>query len=60
MTDVAPHWPVEFARVIACIHCTTSQCPKLLRDELENIPQGDSRAKQLQFSRGSGFEFWKI
>lgn len=39
MTDVAPHWPVEFARVIACIHCTTSQCPKLLRDELENIPQ---------------------
>jgi uracil-DNA glycosylase len=39
MTDVVPSWPAEFARVIACTQCTTSQCPKLLRDELENVPQ---------------------
>jgi uracil-DNA glycosylase len=39
MTDIVPHWPAEFARVITCTHCTTSECPKLLRDELESIPQ---------------------
>jgi hypothetical protein len=34
-----PNWPVEFARVTNCSLSTTSQCPTLLRDDQENIPQ---------------------
>jgi uracil-DNA glycosylase len=39
VANVTPNWPAEFARVIRCTLCTTSQCPKLLRDDQENIPQ---------------------
>jgi hypothetical protein len=38
-TLMRPSWPVEFAKVIACRHCKTEDCRKLLRDEQENIPQ---------------------
>lgn len=32
-------WPLEFAKIISCTKCNAATCPKLLRDEQENVPQ---------------------
>ncbi len=32
-------WPSEFAKIISCKKCNAAACPKLLRDEQENVPQ---------------------
>jgi uracil-DNA glycosylase len=38
-TSATGELPAEFARVIACTLCSEAQCPKLLRDSEENVPQ---------------------
>ncbi len=38
-TSLPVSWPAEFAEVVLCKKCQQAECPKLLRDEQENIPQ---------------------
>jgi len=53
-------WHTEFARVIACIKCTTATDRNLLRDAVENVPQpgyvgaGYSKARVLLVGQNPG------
>jgi hypothetical protein len=38
-TSLPVSWPAEFAKIVLCKKCQPAECPKILRDDHENIPR---------------------